>query len=192
MRRLLCGAALALLIPVSARAEDTPKAEVFGGYSYFRFSDPTGTSLLGTDVVRLNLNGWNASVAGNLNSWLGVVGDFSGHYGSPSVLGFGVPFVDVNQHSFLGGPRVSYRKDGRFTPFAHALFGVARAGAGTFGFGASENAFAMALGGGVDLRLTNSIAVRAVQADYVQTRFLDDRQNSARLSFGIVFRFGEK
>jgi opacity protein-like surface antigen len=167
-------------------AENTPKAEAFGGYSYFRASDPT----------TINLNGWNASITGNLTSWFGVVGDFSGHYGSPSIFGFGVPLTDANQYSYLFGPRLSYRGSDRFTPFGHFLVGVSRASAGTSrgfrGFDASlsDTALAAALGGGVDIKMTDSIAIRAVQADYLMTRFLDDRQDNLRLSFGVVFRFG--
>src|SRR5947208_12930492 len=63
-----------------AVAQDTPKFEVFGGYSY---ASASKTLTLGRS--RPNLNGWNASVAGNFNRWIGIVGDFSGYYGSPQV-----------------------------------------------------------------------------------------------------------
>ena len=61
---------LALLISVSARAQD--KVEVFGGYSYQRVdSSPS-----------FNQNGWEIAGQYKLADFLGVVGDFDGHYGS--------------------------------------------------------------------------------------------------------------
>ena len=182
MRRLLGAAFVALLIPASALAEGTPKVEVFGGYSVVHHPEGRGS---------LNLHGWNASIAGNLNDWFGVVGDFEGHYGSPEVFTFSVG--DIREHSFFGGPKIAYRKNERFTPFGHALFGMTRSSVETFGLGfPADRAFATAFGGGLDVKLTDHIAVRAVQADWVQTHFDRDRQNSLRLSFGVVFRFGEK
>ena len=72
MKRVLSVICFVLFVCLSAMAQEYPKAEVFGGYSYFR-ADGGG-----------NLHGWNASVGGNLNSWFGLVADFSGHYDSRS------------------------------------------------------------------------------------------------------------
>lgn len=181
MRKLFWTVTLALLIPTTALAEGTPKTELFGGYSYLHSMD-------GQD--RLNLHGWNASIAGNLNDWFGLVADFHGHYGSPEVFIFSAG--DLREHSFFGGPKIAYRKNDRFTPFGHALFGMTRTNFDVFSFGFAERSFTTAFGGGLDVNLSDRIAVRAVQADWVQTHFDRDRQNSLRLSFGVVFRFGEK
>lgn len=86
----------------------------------------------------MNLQGWDAAIAGNIPSWLGVEGDFSGHYGSPSVGPFDVPYVNVRIHSFMGGPKLQYRGNPWLTPYAHLLIGVAHAGAGAFRFGLGE------------------------------------------------------
>jgi hypothetical protein len=40
-----------------------------------------------------------------------------------------------------------------------------------FHFSDSSTAFAMAIGGGLDLKLTRSLAFRLLQADYLLTRF---------------------
>jgi hypothetical protein len=66
MRKLL-GQGLLLTLTSAAVAQDVPKAEVFGGYSY-----ASADVLLGQ---RANLNGWNASAAVNLNRWFGLVTD---------------------------------------------------------------------------------------------------------------------
>lgn len=183
MMKVLLVSVLVFVLPLVAIAqENSPKAEVFGGYSYFRANNPLS-------FVNLNLNGWNASVSGNVSKWFGIVGDFSGHYGSPQVLGFSVPFLKVNTYSLLFGPGLYYRSD-KITPFAHFLIGTTRASAGVFGLSYSKNALSAAVGGGIDLKLNNSFAVRVFQADYLMTRFYDERQNNLRLSAGIVFLFG--
>ena len=56
----------------------------------------------------------------------------------------------------------------------------------------SENAFAMTVGGGVDWNATPHLGIRLVQAEYLLTKFNDginNRQNDARISTGVVFRF---
>jgi hypothetical protein len=73
MRKIILSAAFAILwIPFSAMAQDRPKVEVFGGYSYFR-----------ANPEHFNLNGWNALVTGNFNRWLGITADAAAHYASP-------------------------------------------------------------------------------------------------------------
>jgi opacity protein-like surface antigen len=181
MRKVCLLAGLVLLLGASAMAQDTPKVEVFGGYSYLRVNPGSG-------FEGINLNGWNASIAGNFNDWFGVVADFSGHYGSPNILGIN---VDTNTHTFVFGPRFSYRKNERVTPFAHALFGGNRTEGSAFGVSLSETGFAMALGGGVDVKVNDKVAIRIAQADYVLTRLGNDNQHHFRYSAGVVFRFGK-
>lgn len=201
---LMAGLVL-LLFPFTALGQSTPKVELFGGYSYLRAD--------GDGDPSANLHGWNASIAGNMNNWLGLVADFSGHYGSESlsfVLGpvdFFQTRADDSTHAFLFGPRVSYRKHNKVTPFVHTLIGavhdkvdnitvitarVGNAAAGTLPKSISETAFGLALGGGLDVKATDRIAVRLVQADYLLTRFHDDSQHNLRLSFGLVLRLGQK
>jgi opacity protein-like surface antigen len=189
MRKLWFGVSLLLLIPMAALAQGGyPKAELFGGYSYFR-ANPDG----------INLNGWNASVTANITNWFGVEGDFSGHYGSPRIYGFEVPFVDVSSHTFMAGPKLTYRAN-TVAPFAHLLIGAARASTGAFGYSLSDTALATVVGGGIDINVSKSLAIRAIQADYLMTRFqtgpqiafsgFDDRQNNFRLSAGLVLKLG--
>jgi hypothetical protein len=201
MRKLLLLLAVFVFAAPLISAQDTPRVELFGGYSYFRLN-PADNLIDG-----FNLNGWNASVAGNMNSWFGVVADFSGHYGTPQR--FGVD-LKINSHSFLFGPRFSYRKNDRFTPFAHVLLGANRISGRVLGVSDQQTGFAAAFGGGVDVRATERVAIRLFQADYVLTRLNGEElacfanpllppcplpkketQHNARLSFGVVLRFGK-
>ena len=178
MRKFFVLVALVVLFSGAALAQEHPKAELFGGYSYLRLNP--GQGLSGENVP----GGWHASIAGNVNNWFGVAGDFSGHYKE-------IGGVKTNTHSFLFGPRISYRNNEKVTPFAHVQFGAARVS----GAGISENAFAMNFGGGVDVKISDKVAFRVGQFDYVLTRFdgptsgTTANQHNFRFSTGIVFRF---
>ncbi|MBZ5698724.1 MAG: hypothetical protein LAN18_09275 [Acidobacteriia bacterium] len=172
---------LVLAVSLSAAAQDAPKAEVFGGYSYLR-----GNPGLGAPGI--NLNGGSGSISYNLSSAVGIVADVGGYHFSN---GYGSG-IGGNVISYLFGPKFVYRSSGKVEPFAQALFGGARLSVAGF----SNNAFAMALGGGVDVKATEHVAIRLIQAEYVMTRFnivgVATDQNNARISAGIVFRFGGK
>jgi opacity protein-like surface antigen len=175
MRILSLLGVLVLFSASAAMAQETrTKAEVFGGYQYVRFNPGGG-----------NCHGGGGSVAGNVNNWFGLVGDF----GVCKITG--LP-SGVSGHSFnyLGGPRVSFRSSSPVTPFAHALFGGMNVGGGVSGYGSgSSNAFAMALGGGVDARVSEHVSVRLMQFDYFPSRFGGTTQNNLRLQTGIVYRW---
>jgi opacity protein-like surface antigen len=179
MRRIICAVCLALVAALHASAqEETPKAEVFGGYSW-----------AGGDF-----HGWDASVTGNFNRWLGLTADFSGHYSA------GEPVVVRERqraHHILFGPRLSLRRK-RVTPFAYALFGAVRFRAevsapslNLFATG-EDTGFNMALGGGLDVKLTRRVSLRAFQIDYLRPTFFGEAHNRGRLAFGLVLRLGRR
>ena len=170
------------LFGATAHAQDTPKFDIFAGYSYLRLNPSTA------GVSSFNLHGGSASIAYNAKSWLSGVADFGG-YSNGNILNTG---INGTLSTYLFGPRVSYRHFGRITPFGEVLFGVAHASsAGTSG---SDNTFAMTLGGGLDYKLSDRFAIRPVKVDYLMTRFSEtgtsnQTQNNLRVSTGIVFRF---
>jgi len=184
MRKLFVIAALTLALPIIAQAQDSPRTEIFGGYSYLRLDEDLNNDR--------DLNGWNASVTQNLIKWLGVTADFSGHYGSTSV--FVVTGGDLSAYSFLFGPQFTLRKFGKFQPFGHVLLGVTRANLNSdvSGLSFSDTAFSLAAGGGLDIKVHDRLAVRLFQADYVLTRFNDENQSNFRASTGLVLRLGKK
>ena len=168
---------LILLMSVSTKAQETPKAELFGGYSY------TGTGS----------NGFDTSAALNLNKWFGLVADIGGQYTRLHNQGF---TEQIRTQSYLFGPRFSLRRGKRVVPFVHALFGSSHLRTQTNEFGPlvsfADTSFGMVLGGGLDVRLNHRFAIRAFQADYLRTRFFNDTQRKGRISAGIVIRFGRK
>ena len=176
----------ASLFAVAAQAQEERKTiDVFTGYSYVRDNPSTPRA------NSFSLNGGNASVAYNFNNWLSGVADFGGYHNT-NILGSG---GSDTLSTYLFGPRVSYHRFGRITPFGQVLFGVAHTGRALLATTNSQNAFAMTVGGGVDYRLSSRFSIRPAQVEYLLTRFnefTDPRaqsQNNLRVSTGIVFRF---
>lgn len=189
MRKLFAIAVLLVLVPLAARAQETPKAEVFAGYAYSR-------------IEGVHFNGWNFNIAGNLNSNLGIVAEASGGYGKDSFTSvLGSTEIDTSVHSFLVGPRVSDRNTKYFTPFAHLLMGYARINsqvdnvgtpATSFTFSDGLNGFALVAGGGLDLKGSSSLTFRLLQIDYLVLRSQNQKPQGVRLSSGLVWRLGKR
>lgn len=188
MYRILAVLFFATLLPYQLLAQDAPRAEVFGGFQYFRAN--TGNPILPvghTIVDNFNLNGWNASLSGYFNRYLGVTADFGGVYGDPEILDL-IP-VHTKLHTFMFGPVLRLPNPTPFTPFVHALGGAAHTSGDVLGSGGSETDAVWAVGGGVDLRIAPLLSVRLGQADFLQTRVSGTNQNNFRFSTGIVLRF---
>ena len=204
MRRYIGGVGLLFLTCVTAVAQDK-RAEVFLGYSYARINPNT------PNQPSFNLNGGSTSFAYDLTESISLVADFGGYH----IARIGDASADVNFFSFLFGPRFSYGRHARVTPFAHALFGgVSTSYDGTVPpgafVGARAGGFAMTLGGGVDTKMSERLAFRLIQAEYFLTQFHEFSaspgsplssfpgvapalgrvtQNNLRISTGIALRF---
>jgi hypothetical protein len=192
MRKLLLGLAILFLSPIIASAQEAPDVEVFGGYSYFRQPDYG----IFDDS---NLHGWEVSGTKYFTRYFGIEADVSGHYGNleereldfiPPIDPIFIPEVNASTFNYMIGPHVA-ADAGRARPFAHALIGgtTERFSIDTFGSN-SDTSLSAAFGGGVDFRVSKSISIRAIQADYILTTFGPNNQNNLRLSTGVVFTFG--
>lgn len=164
-----------LLMAAPVRAQDTPVADVAGGYS----------ALYILKGFTIWMNGASGSFAVNANDWFGVAGDFGVYHGYPS--------KSLTGETFTAGPRFSYRKLGRVVPFAQALFGGSHFSTSSGGITGGGSQFAFALGGGADLGLGSSrkFALR-LEGDYFGLRSSGSTTSAARLSAGIVYRIGNK
>ncbi len=134
---------------------------------------PKAEAFGGYQYLRLNpggtsCQGFGGSATGNLNDWFGVVGDFG--YCRVTGLPSG-----TSAHAL--------------SPFAQVLFGGQHFGGSG---GGTANSFAMSLGGGADYKLTEHVALRLIQVEYLYTHFGGVRQNNARIESGIVYRWGGK
>ena len=228
MRRLVTLAALILVSTANALAQDDyKKFEFFGGYSALfvdNLAGDTGSPAV-DDVLgeKQTLRGFNLAAGYNFHKYFGAKFDYSLHLREDNFsrpLGSGT--VDTTLQNFLGGIQVKNNsEDGpTFKPFGHALFGVAvqkldvdspdlPAVFGISDFHTNETSFAMAFGGGLDIKLKDRLDVRVVQIDWniinrgdqetgivlaptpfqtVGTPFFiqGTRQDNLRLSIGIV------
>jgi hypothetical protein len=167
------------VIAATASAQIPTRGNIFVGYSFSRTQSIGGT---------VSLNGWEGSLEGKFLPWIGLVADFGAGYGTSNVVPVGCPIGvnctgSVRRYTYLFGPRVSIPV-GRFTPFAHFLFGAAHVNVQ----GATDTSFATAVGGGLDYRLIHGLAWR-LQFDNVHTDFFSTGENHIRFSTGIDLRF---
>jgi hypothetical protein len=172
----MAAAFLGLLLTIGvtrpAPAQDMPRAQVFGGYSYIRY-DTTSFGFANTTGV----NGYNFSPAYNIIRGFGVVAEISGQYKT-----------NLNFRDLAVGPQFVYLR-GKKTLIAHVLIGDSRSliQAGT---PQGDTARVVAFGGGMDYDLTPRFAVRAFQIDYLHTTLFNTTQNNVRFSTGLVYRWG--
>jgi hypothetical protein len=163
LRRLSLLLGLILCVSFCAAAQGLgDKVELTGGYSYMRFDSSPST----------HMDGWNLAGQYKFSDWFGGVADFSGEYGSGASV-----------HTFLFGPQVSW--PARVSPFAHVLLG----GAHFSETGASDSAFAVAIGGGIDTKINDRFSWRIIEGDYLPTRFFGSTQNNVRVITALVVRF---
>lgn len=173
----------------------TPKFEVAGMFSYINFNPGP--------FRNFNELGATGSVAYNVNKWLGIVGEIGGYRFDRQVFvvdNTTVPPTQTqvtlsgNMQTYLFGPRLNLRRFDHFVPFGEVLFGAAHGSSQVTG-DATQSAFALAVGGGVDVVLTKYLTWRFVQADYLMTNFsgsllnANGRQNNFRVGTGAVLRW---
>jgi opacity protein-like surface antigen len=190
-KTLFLSSLLAICLPLAASAQEVaPKAEIFGGYSYLRAD--TGFIV----IESVSAHGFNTSLAGNITKHIGIVGEFSRFTVSHGffVSGLGRINIDSNVVTYLFGPRITPHR-GKVEPFVHALFGGARENdklSGGIVDELTENAFAFALGGGLDIKVNDNFAIRVAQVDYLGDKLRGETANNFRYSVGVVIRLGKR
>jgi len=196
---------------VAAQSNDQPRVEGFAGYSVMRTNykverrDPFEPVIVAfsPDEAR-TLSGLNVSVTGYLTKGFGVTGDFSAHFKTNKIadpLGGNIE-TNIRVFNIVGGPQYKFRNNSRITPFARALAGVAitRAKLKVPSLNSTDSAsstdFALAIGGGLDVRVNKRVDLRVFQADYNpiflrrgnELGFGSARADNVRFSFGVVFK----
>ncbi len=167
------------LVACSQSVPFVPKVTLFGGYTIVRNQFNSGSTF--------NINGWDASITGKVAPWVGMVADFSSQYGVRSG-------EQEKQYMALFGPQFSPHVLHRVIPFAHVLVGVVH---GTTGFTTGTttgysipiitgNAFATAVGGGIDIKIFGPLWIRPIQADWIHATLGGDHHTQARIAAGIA------
>jgi hypothetical protein len=202
---------IALLMGETAFAQEYVKWEESLDYSFAR-GNPANVG------KPFSLNGGGGALVYNFNGFIGIKLDLQG-YGSTTrtvnnfvvvnpdgvttIVNSGA--IESNLFTYMAGPQLRIPTH-TFKPFAEFLFGGALThfhgnlitGANTTNVNTSNNAFAMAVGGGLDIRINKTVSIRPFQMDYLLSRFGNSlipggnhNQNNFRYSAGINLTFGE-
>lgn len=206
---------LAILIVSSAsmafaQSTDYHKFEFYGGYSHNRVDTGIGDDDPDLrDIIdeREGFHGFNTSITGNITRYVGLKFDLAGHFKEKTFPIRTTASVDVESSlwNVLGGVQLKDNsKEASFKPFAQALVGVAHArnkldfsndvciavfpSPCPTDFTQSDTGLAGAFGGGLDIRASRRIDIRAIQFDYNPTRLFDGggTQHNFRVGAGIV------
>jgi hypothetical protein len=224
MKKLVVTIACLSMLAIYSAAQEIPKAEVYAGYTFVRFYPNSA-------VQAFTANGGLGSFQYNFTHHFSFVAELGGvHNGQLAIGNLGVVEPDQTSFTYLFGPRVFFNKAGVVSPFIEyevggfynsrsfnvpnnllvfplpPLSGVGvRVNPTYTKFSSSQNAVAMAVGGGVDIRLSHLIGFRPIQLDYLPTNFSPFNvnliatgriynpttwQQNIRYSTGILFRFG--
>ncbi len=198
---LLAGSVISSAQSMSAGyAAETPRVEIFGGYSYL-YPNTVTSGLLPSGILPVSsclcamTKGAGASITIPITRWVGGTIDASGHWDGKS----GTPAQRAGNgdaYNIAAGPQFLLRTR-HITPFAEVLFGVDRLSPSEFH---QDTAFGLIAGGGLDIPVAHHISVRPVQADFVYSnhRFGPSPTVPAsnlrglRIQAGVVFSFGGK
>lgn len=204
-----------LLFGLAVLAQEFPRVELGLDYSYARYA-PSAPYSKGH-----SLNGGGGSATLNITHYLGIKGDLQG-YGS-NETGFNIApnnlfpnglsgNVQGNLFTYLFGPEFELRAPIAH-PFVHVLFGGAhsnvysnayktlcaqpkQSGSCSFTNKPVNDAFAMSMGGGLDIPINKHFTVRPAEIDWLMTQFDNaftggSSQHNFRYSAGVVFTFGQ-
>jgi len=171
----------------------TPKSEISAGFTYRTY--------YGLDASTIGMKGGYASYDYNFFRWLGAEGEVLGVSGSQKDPLVHVPAQDLHVFTALAGPKFYPLGHHKLTPFGHFLYGAGISTTAVPPFsGHGGNTIvatvrAWQVGGGLDYNRWTHWGIRLIQFDYGSAKFLGDGvqgQSSKRVSFGVVYRFGEK
>jgi len=139
------------------------------------------------------MNGGSGGFAAALAHGVSAVADVGGYFQN-NVDNSG---RSLQVETFLFGPRYSFSRWRKWTPFGQVLFGATprqrnpvrpkRHHLGKLQWILHE------CGGGLDWNFARRVSLRLFQADYLMTRLPNDvnnNQNNLRITVGVVFHFG--
>ena len=162
-----------------------------------RIINPNGSTQRADFVSkRIPYNGVTTEVVANVHRNIGLVANFAATFANTTFLDAltGRQFnARLSRYTLLFGPRFNWRNSSPFIPYAHALFGVSRYHANFRNHDftcpdTSDTAFAMALGGGLDIQATRHVDIRAIQVDYLPVFRSHGREDGLRFSAGVKIK----
>jgi opacity protein-like surface antigen len=216
MRKLLALSPAVLLCGAVAFAQDYTKMETFLGYTYTRANSAS-------NVPAFSANGGGGQFDYNFNKWIGFLADLGAvHNGNIGGHQLDTTFVNYLfgprvswRHSRLT-PYVNITFGGIDAGTSIGVQGIVTSpppsptnpiylpgdgnvtGNGPVSLRAvhSQTAFAMAVGGGLDIKMSKHVSFRPIGLDYFLTRLQnirslnDNNQHNLRYTTGFNFTFG--
>jgi len=208
-----------LLFGSSVYAQEIQKIEVFGEYSYLRFN-PTLSHLRNTSFngggggFQFNINehfGIKTELLGyDSTSYTIPAGTYLFPKLDPIPITLHAPVkTQGNMFTYLIGPVIRF-SDSKVSPFGEMLFGGSNTNfygnqalaicnglscvASARNLSGTQHPFTMAIGGGIDIKLSHGFSIRPIEIDYMLSLYtnpltLTNTQNSFRYSAGFVFHF---
>jgi opacity protein-like surface antigen len=184
---------LCLAVTLFAAAQEAPRAEFFVGYSLTRIDISTNFPSTRPDVA--NTHGFATAFTWYFTRWVGASFDFGGNFASPEAtfihpqLGTQVTAEIENRlYTILVGPAFRHTKNWG-SVFVRPAVGQFRLSQEVPGVGlkATDNDFAFAIGGGLDVAVHPHVALR-VAPDYIRSYLTPEAgQNNWRFALGAVF-----
>jgi len=207
------------LFALVATAQDTPKAETFLGFTYMRVNSAT-------DVPSFSTNGGSGQFVLNFGKWIGAVadlgavhnGNIGGYHLDTTITNFlfgpRIPIrvshrVTPYFQTLFGGVYAGTSAEVIVNPSADPSHPIAipppLVNAGTNLQNAvalravhNQTAFAMTVGGGLDIKINNVASFRPIGLDYFLMRLQnlrsanDNNQHCLRYTTGVNFTFGAR
>lgn len=199
---------------IAQATDDYKKGEFYIGYSNGQVDTGLDSGNTAGDFFRdrANFNGVNASGVYNVSRYFGIKGDVSATYNTTNFSdtfvepGTGTTFTasfktNNSLYNVVGGVQIKDNsREGRIKPFAHAMAGLGhvRTKIGDVQCtpinlcpvveeSFSDNGISGVIGGGLDIKVNDSIQIRAIQVDYNPLRIQGEMSHNLRIGAGIVF-----
>ena len=181
----LCGFEL-LTGAAALRAQEGPKLDVAVAFIAQR-------SLKANAGQNFWMEGGSIQLGANVWKGWGIAADVTAAHSS-SIGSSGIP---LSFETTTFGPRYRWHANRKWSPYGEALVGEANAFntlvPTLFGTQTEANSLALQIGGGLDYKLKQHLAVRVLDAAWLRTHIpnsTDNVQNTLRLGAGVVILFG--
>jgi len=196
IRRFFLLSGVTLLAAAVAPAQYQYSGETFIGFSHLNFKPDT-------QIDSTGLNGFEGSLAGYVNEWFSLAGSVSHYRGSTALTPplDGTSEVDLQLWNYMLGPQVRVVREERCSGMVRVLFGMTQGDADPDTFQVNNNPlrlsikeskFAMSIGAGFDVNITEQLAWRVIQPEYLMTSFSGGRQGNFRFATGLIYRFSKR